>query len=309
MTEEKKTDMVLTNGKGLQITSLSEAYRFSQQVCKSGMVPAGLNTPEKVLVAAQTGMEAGLTFMAAVKAVYVIKGTPAWYGKAAKGLILNKGVCESWEQGWEGEDDDRHAWVKSRRKGLDTDLETVFSMAQAKRRQLTGKGEWKNEPDNMLMWRAIGRHCDQWYSDVLLGLPLVEVAGDSDWVDPLTGQGEEEVPSTPDPLMAQIEAPKEAPKKNDKQVSPEQIADEAEFETVEDEKPDDPKVDAMKAKHEKKLTYTLFLGSKYCSDKDNQIAVDGEWILLLEEFGKKKESEYTHKDYLALSDHIAKTGI
>lgn len=233
MTE--KSDMAVTNRSGISITTLSEAARMADAVYKSGMVPASLNSPEKVLVAAQVGMEAGLTFMAAVKSIYVVKGTPAWRGSAAKGLILNKGVCESWTQGWEGKDDSRYAWVKSKRKGMADVNETRFDVATAKRMGLWGKSDpWRGDSDNMLMWRAIGRHCDQWYSDVLLGMPLAEVARDKDWVDPNINDLPPSV-GEPDGLLAQLEAPKE-----ETEPAPEEPV-EAEFEPVEPEPPKEEK--------------------------------------------------------------------
>ncbi|MEA3225638.1 MAG: hypothetical protein U9Q07_06770, partial [Planctomycetota bacterium] len=45
------------NGRGLQLTSMSDYKEFALCVAKSGMAPRSLDTPEKVLVAVQTGAE------------------------------------------------------------------------------------------------------------------------------------------------------------------------------------------------------------------------------------------------------------
>jgi hypothetical protein len=230
--EVAKLDMEY--GKGLKIVDIDQAYRMAKYVAASGMVPYNLNTPEKVLVAAQTGMEAGLTFMAAVKSVYVIQGAPAWYSKAAKGLVLSKGICSNWQEFVTGEGDDRKAVVNSVRKGLEGSKQTEFSIKDAKRMQLLrvkdgvleGKGKggawksnatWVKSTDEMLLNRAIGRHCSTWYPDVLMGISIVEEIEDENWQN---YSSDEPVPTEPDPLLAQLDETKPETSEQDKPAEP-----------------------------------------------------------------------------------------
>jgi len=193
-------------GKGVQVQTVAEMKDMCKIICDSKLVPVALNTPQKVFVAAKSGMECGLSFMAAVKAVYVIKGMPAFYGKAAKGIILNNKMCESWEEGMSGEGDDRHAWVKTKRKGLTGTQETKFSLKQARSMKLIGKSEpWRSDPENMMYWRCVGRHIDRWFSDVTMGMPIGEVVSDSDWPSRSRSDIEEPVPDKPDPLLMEPE--------------------------------------------------------------------------------------------------------
>lgn len=197
---------VTMNERGVSLRSMDDMARFAQTVAQSGLAPRGLDTPQKVFVAVETGLEAGLTPMAALRSLYVVQGMPAWYGKAAKALILGSGRCQSWDQGVSGSGEDRIAWVESVREGLQGKKRTEFSAKDAKRMRLWGKtGPWSDDPERMLMWRAVGRHAADWYQDVLMGLPLVEEA--ADW--PTGGNGrtetrEPEPSEEPDPLFEDI---------------------------------------------------------------------------------------------------------
>ena len=84
------------NGHGLQLTGLDEMYRWAKYVKASGLAPDTLKTPEAIMVAMQAGLEAGMTPMAALNSIAVVKGRPTWYSKAAKGRVLSSGFCKDW---------------------------------------------------------------------------------------------------------------------------------------------------------------------------------------------------------------------
>lgn len=200
--EDKKLTPVAMNGRGVQLTKIEEFYRFGQYVVKSGLAPTAIDTPEKAMIAMQTGIEAGMTPMAALNAVAVVKGKATWYSKSAKGRVLSSGVCTHWDQGVEGLGDDRRGWVKSRRKGIEGVKETRFSVRDAKGLGLWGRNEWARQSDNMLLCRAIGRHCADWYSDVMLNLRTFEEVRDADWPDK---PKQIEATDKPDPLLSEPE--------------------------------------------------------------------------------------------------------
>lgn len=194
--------------RGLQLRTMDDAYRFAQAILRSGLAPTTLNTAEKIMVAVQTGMEAGLTPIAAMRSVYVVNGMPAWRGENAMALVRGSGRMEHYREGIDGADDNRVAWVRSTRDGVS--YETRFSVADAKVAKLWGKvgrnGEptpWVTYPERMLLWRARGFHCKDYYSDVLLGIPMDKEA--EDYPEPLQLVEKVEPPAPgPDPLMAGV---------------------------------------------------------------------------------------------------------
>ncbi len=160
---------------GLQPQNIDEAYRVATAISKSGMCPQSLNTAEKVFVAMQTGMEAGLSAMAAVRSVVVINGLPSWKGEAALGLIRSRGT--NIETGIGGEGESRFGFAKFRIG--DETKEVRFSVADAKQAGLWGKGgPWTLYPNDMLVWRAVSRASKRYFSDVLMGLALAEEVAD-----------------------------------------------------------------------------------------------------------------------------------
>ena len=58
-------DLAVSN---LMPQTQAEKYEMASVLCKSGLIPSGLNSPEKVFVALQWGHELGLSPMVAVKA-------------------------------------------------------------------------------------------------------------------------------------------------------------------------------------------------------------------------------------------------
>jgi hypothetical protein len=165
--------------RGIELRTFDDAYRFATAVAKSGLAPKGLETAEKILVALQAGVELGFSPMRALSAVAVVNGRPSLMGEAALAKIRQSGVCKSGpDVGTRGEGDKREGYmIFARSDGAVTAV--AFSTADAKRAGLWAKsGPWTQYPDDMLMWRAVARACKRYFSDVLLGLTLVEEAQD-----------------------------------------------------------------------------------------------------------------------------------
>lgn len=210
MAEQKQEDTALAirqamavSEHGIELRTLEDAWRFAQMVASSGMAPKSLNTADKVLVAVQTGMEAGLTPMQAVRSVYVVNGVGAWMGEAAVALIRASGKCEWWAGAEiQGEDDARVAIIRSKRTDDRTVYETKFSVQDAKDAKLWEKsGPWTEYPERMLKWRAVGFHAKDHYSDVLRGLAIAEEVMDHPARDERRIVDVTPPPAKPDPLL------------------------------------------------------------------------------------------------------------
>jgi len=161
--------------RGLQLNSLDEMARFADGVVKAGLAPATLNTSAKVVVALQVGAEIGLTPMAALRSVYVIKGTPTLYGDAALALVKSSSVCKCISEKVIGEGDAMEAVVESQRTDGSV-VTTTFSVADAKQAGLWGKkcSTWCTHPKRMLKYKARACNLRDNFPDILLGLHLTE---------------------------------------------------------------------------------------------------------------------------------------
>ena len=193
--------------RGLAPSNMDELYRAAKAVHVSGLAPKSLKTAEACFVAMATGLELGLKPMAAMRAIYVVNGMPALKGEAAVALIRNSGKCRFWRPRVEGKGDERVGIIRSMRTDSGDELETRFTVEQAKAAGLWGKkspdgrpSPWVTFPERMLVWRAIGHHASDYYSDVTLGCPLLEIARDL----PVSIEAEErsEPPAEADPLLS-----------------------------------------------------------------------------------------------------------
>lgn len=193
------------NEHGIQLRSMDDLARWCDTVAKSGLAPSGLDTPAKVAVAVQTGLEAGLTPMAALRSVVVVNGRPSWYGEAALSLIRRSKVCSRGpEVGVEGEGESRAGFCRFTRDGQP--FETRFTVADAKRARLWGKaGPWTAAPDDMLLWRAVSRAGKRYFSDVLMGLTVDREVADYADAPPATLK-DAAPPTESDPLFADADA-------------------------------------------------------------------------------------------------------
>lgn len=186
---------------GLQLRSFDDMFRFAQAVVKSkDFCPPGLDTPEKVMLAIQTGMELGFSLMRSLSAVVIVKGRPSLYGEAIVSLIHDRGVCSRPPVfAVEGENDQRRGVCRFQRKNMPEPVETSFSVSDAKKAGLWNKSgsAWQTYPDDMLQWRALARAAKRYFGDVTMGLAAKEEMEDYPAVAPAL----EASPVEPDPLL------------------------------------------------------------------------------------------------------------
>jgi hypothetical protein len=181
ITRVKAEVIPIEKGRGVSLRSFEDLQRWSLMVTKSGMAPKNM-TMEQVAVATQTGMEVGLTPMSALRAIYVINGLPAFKGAAALGLLQSRpDLCVEIDVGcvWD-EQGPAFGFCRTRRRNQPM-KEDRYTRAQAQAagrwNKTTRAGEatpWMTDPDQMLLWRAVGRHCGKWWADLLYGFPIVE---------------------------------------------------------------------------------------------------------------------------------------
>ena len=178
MTTELSTNT--TPARGLALASFEDAFRFAKMVAASDFAPKDFRgKPESCLLAIQHGSEIGLSPMQALQNIACINGRPAIWGDAALAVAMASAVCEYVREYVEGDGDALVAVCEAKRRGYEKPTVARFSMVDAKRAGLAGKGgPWTQYPRRMLQLRARGFALRDAFPDVLKGLVTAEEAQD-----------------------------------------------------------------------------------------------------------------------------------
>ncbi|MFE1125858.1 hypothetical protein ACFW6R_04330 [Streptomyces albidoflavus] len=143
-----------------------QAAAVAQSIARTSFAGALKGKPEEVTAVILAGSELGLKPMAALKSIDVIQGTPALRSHAMRGLVLAAGhEIELVDSSAE------HCVMRGRRRGSETWQEVAWTIERAAQLGLTGKSEWKRQPQTMLVARATGELCRLIAADVLHGMP------------------------------------------------------------------------------------------------------------------------------------------
>lgn len=143
------------------------AASIATSLCKTSFVPEVFRgKPEEATAAILTGHELGLSPMASLRAIYVIKGTPAMYANTLRAVVQSQG-----HDIWVEESTDTRAIVAARRRGA-SDVERVtWTMDRAKKAGLAGNQQYQKNPQAMLVARATAEVCRRIAADALHGIP------------------------------------------------------------------------------------------------------------------------------------------
>ncbi len=150
--------------------TFGEKYKMAQILSQSGLIPQGLNTPEKVCVALQWGHELGLSPMVAVNNVAVINGKPTLSAD-----IMGAVVKRSPEYGgieWI-KNSDTEAECKILRilpNGKTESIVSRFTIEDATKAGLAGRDVWRKYPKRMLKHRCLSYGLKDMFPDLLAGL-------------------------------------------------------------------------------------------------------------------------------------------
>jgi len=153
--------------------NLDQEYRLAKAYHMSGLMPKGLNTPEKVLVALQICRELDLPPMTSVGNIAVINGTPSLFGNLPLALCMRYGLEKIEETTYEQDNDAMYAVCNIKRTGMQ-EITRRFSMNDAKKAGLFKNDVWNKYPKRMLQCRARAWALKDAFPDVLMGIAQVE---------------------------------------------------------------------------------------------------------------------------------------
>jgi len=203
--------------RGLALSTMEDAFRFSQMVAKSEFAPKDFRgKPESCLLAIQHGSEIGLSPMQSLQNIACINGRPAIWGDAALAVAMASPVCESVSETIEGDGEQMVATCTAKRRGYERPTVVRFSVADATKAGLWGKtGPWTQYPKRMLQLRARGFALRDAFPDVLKGLVTAEEAQDY----PTT-------PATPEPVVVRpkFDEPTPAAQESEERANPFEVA-------------------------------------------------------------------------------------
>lgn len=142
------------------------AKTLAQDIYKTEFVPAALrgNGPA-VLACVMAGAELGLGPMTSLQLIDVIQGRPALKPEGQRALVQRAGHRFAVRH---LSSDSVTVW--GRRADSGDELEVTWTMADADRAGLAGKGPWRQYPDAMLLARATSALCRALFADVISGI-------------------------------------------------------------------------------------------------------------------------------------------
>lgn len=174
-TPAKERPPILSGAAGLQLSSLDDIFRMADWIANSDFAPKDYRGKvENCVVAIEYGMELGLQPMAAIQNIAVVNGRPTLWGDAVPALCMKRADLfdhskyRCFMEGTEGADD-WAAVCECRRIGAEVTRRS-FSVKDAKKAGLWGKGTYTSYPAIMLTNRARTFALRHAFPDVLKGM-------------------------------------------------------------------------------------------------------------------------------------------
>lgn len=211
--------------------SAQAAYGVAERLVQSSFVPASFKGKAVEAAAAiLAGLEVGLQPMAALRSFDVIQG------QAAPRAITLRAIVQSFGHQIElVESTATRCRMRGKRRDSDTWQSVTWTMDRAKDLQLTGKDNWKKQPQAMLVARATSEICRLIAADAILGIGYTA----EEIVDG--------VESAADVSVGEVPQPVEPVESGTRRMSRRKPAPEPEPETVEVELITDPQMKKMQA--------------------------------------------------------------
>jgi hypothetical protein len=163
--ENLRMSQELTIGYFPTANELDTMRNLAGILIKSGMIPQTIKTPEQAIVILLKSRELRLPPMQAFSSIAVVSGRPVLTAEVMLALIYRdfpKGVIEFVESSLE------RCVIKASRNGQNFSTFS-FSMEDAKRAGLLGKGPWQQYPAAMMRARAISAMARAVFPDALAG--------------------------------------------------------------------------------------------------------------------------------------------
>ena len=141
------------------------AHQLATALCETPFAGQFYKNPGAATAAILKGAEVGLTPVTSLGAFDLIQGTPAPKAITLRALVQSQGHAV-----WIDKSTDTECIAKARRAGQPEIHTSRWTIQRAQRLNLTGKDNWKKQPDAMLVARATSEVCRLVAADVILGI-------------------------------------------------------------------------------------------------------------------------------------------
>lgn len=150
---------------GLAPRSWEDAKAMASALARAdGFVPDSyIGKPAAVLAAIMTGAELGIGPMRALRSIHVVKGRPVLAADLMLALAIERGIRHQWV-----ETSETAARIRLQRAGFEPH-EHSFTLEEAKRAGLAGRGNWSTYAPAMLRARCLSAALRAYCPDVLGG--------------------------------------------------------------------------------------------------------------------------------------------
>ena len=147
------------------LSTMESAYKMCQVLSKSDLVPKSYRgKAENVFLAYIAGQPFGWDVTMSMRSFHIIEGTPSLKPEIQLALVRQAGHSVTVEKS------SVDLVVINGKRSDTNDIATAsYSIEDAKRAGLLGKGNWKTYPEDMLFARAVSRLCRRLFQDCLLG--------------------------------------------------------------------------------------------------------------------------------------------
>lgn len=167
--EPAPAQLAVTDPTGGRLVAWAEAASAANQLAKAlsqtAFVPKEMQNVGNATAAILAGDEVGLSPLAALRSIYVVHGTPAFYARTMVALALAHG-----HEIWTTESTDSKVTVNGRRKGADHTETTTWTIQRAQKAGYTSNKKYGTNPQEMLYSKAAAEIARKIAADVLAGM-------------------------------------------------------------------------------------------------------------------------------------------
>jgi len=183
----------MTNDNGLALRTIDDVERVARISTASGI--CRVQRAEEAAVILLTGRELGLSPMQSLRGIYVVNKTPVLSADLLVAVVRRSGLCASWRVITTTPET---CTITTLRVGETEPTSKTWTMADARRAQLTGKPIWSQYPAQMLRHRCAADLAREVYPDVVLGLYTPDEMDHTD-AAPIVEAHEPAAPQLPPP--------------------------------------------------------------------------------------------------------------
>ncbi len=201
------------------VHSADAAFHVAQRLVQSSFVPAAFrDKPIEATAAILAGSEVGLSPMSALRSFDIIQGQAAPRAITLRAIVQSFGHVMTLT-----ESTATRCIMVGRRRGETESQRVVWTLDRAQQLGLTGKDQWKKQPQTMLVARATSELARLIAADAILGIGYTaEELTDGVAGDPFAPPGVEDT-QPPAPAAAPTRTMSRKPRTDVDAITPEQL--------------------------------------------------------------------------------------